>query len=152
MLYFKINVSLKFIQISSCALIQCVKDENDVTRKMKERERGEKRKQKTGRMEDKWAKRGDDVREERKLQAVRGCIFRERMERLAVDFEKCTLPPDPISLSLSLFIPRVATCCDPVPLGDLRAMIPVLNSCVNSPFSPLLIIIALAAESLIEEK
>lgn len=103
-------------------------------------------------MEDKWAKRGDDVREERKLQAVRGCIFRERMERLAVDFEKCTLPPDPISLSLSLFIPRVATCCDPVPLGDLRAMIPVLNSCVNSPFSPLLIIIALAAESLIEEK
>lgn len=43
MLYFKINVSLKFIQISSCALIQCVKDENDVTRKMKERERGGKK-------------------------------------------------------------------------------------------------------------
>lgn len=42
MLYFKINVSLKFIQISSCALIQYVKDENDVTRKMKERE-GEKK-------------------------------------------------------------------------------------------------------------
>lgn len=45
-------------------------------------------------------------KEERKLQAVRGCIFRERMERLAVDFEKCTLPPDPISLSLSLSLFR----------------------------------------------
>lgn len=54
-------------------------------------------------------------REGRAAGSLRGCIFRERMERLAVDFEKCTLPPDPISLSLSLFIPRVATCCDPVP-------------------------------------
>ena len=41
-------------------------------------------------------------REGRAAGSLRGCIFRERMERLAVDFEKCTLPPDPISLSLSL--------------------------------------------------
>lgn len=45
---------------------------------------------------------GETRRQREGRDSLRGCIFRERMERLAVDFEKCTLPPDPISLSLSL--------------------------------------------------
>lgn len=111
-------------------------------------------------MKDKWSERGGRKEDSHRLYktAREGASSPStETKRLAADFEKCTLPTSSFCLFLSpsLFadvpILRVATCYDPVPLGDLTARF-VLNSCVNNPASPLLIIIALAVESLIEEK